>query len=340
MGSPMKPLLGGLLAAMVACGAGVAEPQSKPYGMDITFTVAADAGGGYDIYARTLVPYLRRHLPGNPAIIVQNLPGQGGVRMANHLFNEARRDGSFIGLPLSPVVLSQLMRPTQVRYDANRFTWIGTVEAQTNVLSTWTARTKVKSIDDARKIEIAVGTTTPDSFLYQEPALMNALLQTKFKLVKGYKGVNDLRLALERGEIDAHVSPWSSWKSERPDWLRDGRITVLISTGAQTDDLPGVPTFARLVSGDRDKELVALLDMSSVLGRSIAAPPEVPADKIRQLRQALTAAVADRDFLTEMAAKKLPVSFRSGEDLQSYVAGALRTPAAVVSEFSKLIATN
>src|SRR5262249_4630524 len=157
------------------------------------------------------------------------------VRMANHLFNEARRDGSVIGLTLSPVVLSQLMRPGQVRYDANRFVWIGTIEAQTNVVSMWAARSPVKSIEEARKAQAAIGTTNPDSFLYQEPALMNALLNTQFKLVKGYKGVNDLRLAMERGEIDGHVSPWSSWKSDRPNWLAEGKLVHIIRTGAATD---------------------------------------------------------------------------------------------------------
>ena len=132
-------LLGSIALLSSFCSSG-AEPQSGPYGSDITLTVAADVGGGYDIYARTIAPYLKRHLPGNPNIIVQNLPGLGGVRMANHLFNDARKDGSFIGLTLSPVVLSQLMHPAQVRYDANKFIWIGTIEAQTNVLSVWAGK--------------------------------------------------------------------------------------------------------------------------------------------------------------------------------------------------------
>lgn len=328
------------IALSASFRSGVAEPQSAPYGTDITLTVAADVGGGYDIYARTIAPYLKRYLPGNPNIIVQNLPGQGGVRMANHLFNDARKDGSYIGLTLSPVVLSQLMRPAQVRYDANKFIWMGTIESQTNVLSVWAARSPVKSIDEARKIEIAIGTTNPDSFLYQEPALMNALLHTKFKLIKGYKGVNDLRLALERGEIDGQVSPWSSWKSDRPHWLKERKIIQIISTGAEANDLPGIPRFANLVTDEGSKALVALLDMSSILGRSIAAPPGVPPEKVRLLRHALAAATMDSDFLKDMDSKKLPVSYRSGEDLQSYVAGALKTPAAVTTEFTRLIAAN
>ena len=113
------------------------------------------------------------------------------------------------------------------------------------------------------------------------------LLNTRFKLVKGYKGVNDLRLALERGEIDGQVSPWSSWKSDRPHWLKEGKIIQIIRTGAAADDLPGVPSFASLVSGEHAKTLVELLDMSSILGRSIAAPPGVPQEKIRLLRRAL-----------------------------------------------------
>lgn len=334
----LRIVLSSAVALIASLSASKAQ-EATPYGNDLTLTVAADVGGGYDIYARTIAPYLKRHLSGNPSVIVQNLPGLGGVRMANHLFNDARKDGSVIGLTLSPVVLSQLMRPAQARYDANKFIWIGTIESQTNVLSVWAAKSQVKSIGDAMKIEAAIGTTNPDSFLYQEPALMNALLKTKFKLVKGYKGVNDLRLALERGEIDGHVSPWSSWKSDRPQWLKEGKLIHIIRTGAATDDLPGVPSFASLVSGDRAKALVELLDMSSILGRSIAAPPGVPQEKIRLLRRALKEAAADPEFLKDMASKKLPVSYRSGEELQGYVASALKTPSAVVSEFTKLIVT-
>ena len=166
---------------------------------------------------------------------------------------------------------------------------------------------------------------------------MNALLNTRFKIVKGYKGVNDLRLALERGEIDGQISPWSSWKSDRPDWLKEGKIIQIIRTGAPADDLPGVPSFVSLVTDERAKALVGLLDMSSILGRSIAAPPGVPPERVPLLRRALASAVSDREFLSDMAKKKLPVSYRNGDELQAYVADALKTPASVVREFANLM---
>ena len=159
---PLRIALAGLVTLVASASPSAGEPASAPYGTDVTLTVAADVGGGYDIYARTIAPYLKRHLPGNPSIIVQNMPGLGGVRMANHLFNDARKDGSVVGLTLSPVVLSQLMHPAQVRYDANKFIWIGTIEAQTNVLSVWAARSPVKSIDAAKKTEISIGATNPE----------------------------------------------------------------------------------------------------------------------------------------------------------------------------------
>jgi tripartite-type tricarboxylate transporter receptor subunit TctC len=332
------PLLGSALLLFDASSAATAQTGDAFYRTaTVTLLVAADAGGGYDVYARTFMPFLRRHIAGNPTIIVQNMPGNGGVRMGNYLFNDAKKDGSVIGLTLSPVILSQLMEPHQVRYDADKFAWLGTIDSQTNVLSVWAARTPVRTIDDAKKKEVTIGATNPDSFLYQEPALMNALLDTKFKIVKGYKGVNDLNLALERGEVDGQVSPWSSWKSDRPDWLSQGKLVHLIRTGAPSDDLPGVPQFAGLVSGERAKSLVGLLDMSSLLGRSIAAPPGAPAERVAILRQAFTDAVHDPEFRAEMEKRKLPVSFRSGEDLQSYVGSALRTPPSTIQEFLELI---
>ena len=304
---------------------------------DITLVVAADVGGGYDLYARALAPYLKRHIASHPNVIVQNMPGAGGVRMANYMFANAKADGSVIGLTLSPVVLNQLTQPAQAKYDAREFVWIGTIDAQTNVLFV-AAKTAARTIDDAKKQSVTIGATNANSFLYQEPALMNALLDTKFKIVSGYKGVRDLNLALERGEIDGQVSPWSTLKSEHPDWLTSGKVFNIIATGAPAGDLPGVPRLADLVKDARAKALVAMLDSSSILGRSIAAPRGTPADRVRVLRGALAAAVKDPEFLAEMEKRKLPVQYNSGEQLQAFVKHALDTPPETVKAFLDLVA--
>jgi tripartite-type tricarboxylate transporter receptor subunit TctC len=317
-----------------------AQPADEFYkSNDITLIVAADVGGGYDTYARAIAPYLKRHIAGNPNVIVQNMPGAGGIRMANYLAANAKADGSVVGLTLSPVVLNQLTRPGQVRYDAREFAWLGTIDAQTNVLSVAAAKTTVRSIDDAKKLAVAIGATNPNSFLYQEPALMNALLGTKFKIVGGYKGVRDLNLALERGEIEGQVSPWSTWKSEHPDWLKSGKIVNIIATGAPATDLPGVPVFADLVKDARAKALVGLLDASSILGRSIAAPRGTPPDRMRVLRAAMAAAVSDPEFLADMEKRKLPVQFRTGEQLQAFIKQALDTPPETVKTFLEIVGT-
>jgi tripartite-type tricarboxylate transporter receptor subunit TctC len=304
---------------------------------DITLVVAADVGGGYDLYARALAPYLKRHIASHPNVIVQNMPGAGGVRMANYMSTNAKADGTVIGLTLSPVVLNQLTQPAQAKYDAREFVWIGTIDAQTNVLFV-AARAAARTIGDAQKQTVTIGATNANSFLYQEPALMNALLETKFKIVSGYKGVRDLNLALERGEIDGQVSPWSTLKSEHPDWLSSGKVFNIIATGAPAGDLPGVPRLAELVKDTRAKALVAMLDSSSILGRSIAAPRGTPADRVRVLRDGLTAAVKDPEFLAEMEKRKLPVQYNSGEKLQAFVKQALDTPPETVKAFLDLVA--
>ena len=256
-----KMVIAVMASIVQAPSPGTAQPADEFYkANDITLIVAADVGGGYDTYARALAPFLKRHIAGNPNVIVQNMPGAGGIRMANYLAANAKADGSVVGLTLSPVVLNQLTRPGQARYDAREFVWLGTIDAQTNVLSVAPAKTSVRSIDDAKRLAVTIGATNTNSFLYQEPALMNALLDTKFKIVGGYKGVRDLNLALERGEIDGQVSPWSTWKSEHPDWLKSGKIVNIIATGARASDLPGVPLFADLVKDARAKSLVGLLE--------------------------------------------------------------------------------
>jgi tripartite-type tricarboxylate transporter receptor subunit TctC len=305
---------------------------------DITLVVAADVGGGYDLYARAMAPYLKRHIASHPNVIVQNMPGAGGIRMANHMFANAKADGSVIGLTMSPVVLNQLTQPSQVRYDVGAFVWIGTIDAQTNVLFVTAAKTPARSIDDAKRQVVTIGATNANSFLYQEPAMMNALLETKFKIVSGYKGVRDLNLALERGEIDGQVSPWSTLKSEHPDWLSSGKVVNVIATGAPAHDLPGVPLFADLVKDERAKSLVALLDSSSILGRSIAVPRNTPTDRIRVLREALAATAKDPEFLAEMAKRQLPVQYRSGEQLQDFIKQTLATSPEAVKAFLSLVA--
>jgi len=306
---------------------------------NVSFVVAADAGGGYDLYARALAPYLKQHIPGNPNIIVQNMPGAGGIAMANYMASQASTDGLVIGLTLSPIALDQLTRPTQVHYDARKFVWLGTIDSQTNVLFVAAAKTTIRSIADAEQTEVVIGATNANSFLYQEPKLMNVLLHTKFKIVDGYKGVRDLDLALERGEVAGHVSPWSTVKSEHADWLKDGKIVNIIRTGAVTDDLPGVPYFTDLAKDPEAKALTGLLDMSSILGRSIAAPPGIPPERTRILREGLAAAVNDPAFVADMEKRELSVQYQSGEQLQAYVAKALETSPEIVATFIKLVAS-
>jgi tripartite-type tricarboxylate transporter receptor subunit TctC len=305
---------------------------------DINLVVAADVGGGYDLYARASAPYLKRHIASHPNVIVQNMPGAGGIRMANYMALNAKPDGSVIGLTLSPVLLNQLIQPAQVRYDAGAFVWIGTIDAQTNVLFV-SGRSSVRSIDDAKRVAVTIGATNASSFLYQEPAVMNAFLGTKFKIVSGYKGVRDLNLALERGEIDGQVNPWSSLKSEHPDWMSSGKVFTIIATGARAADLPGVPLLADLVKDESAKSLVALLDSSSILGRSIAAPRGTPADRVAVLRNALAAAVKDPEFVAETEKHALPVQYRSGEELEAFVKQTLKTPPEAVKTFLGLVSS-
>lgn len=331
-----------LLAAALLVSTAAAAPAQSPAEFykvnDVTLLVAADVGGGYDAYARTLAPFLKRHIPGNPNVIVQNMPGAGGLRLANHMAAGVKADGTVIALPLSTVALNQLIRAGQVRYDAREFVWLGTVDAQTNLLAVSSAKTQVRSLDDAKQIVATIGATNPNSFLYQEPALMNALLGSKFKIVGGYKGVRDLNLALERGEIDGQVSPWSTWKSERQDWLKSGKVVPIIATGARTSDLANVPLLADLVKSPRDQSLVRLLDSSSILGRSLAAPKGTPANLVQALRAALAAAVKDAEFIAEMDKRQLPVQYRSGEELQAYVKTTVETPPDTVKSFLEMVA--
>src|SRR5712671_1019576 len=215
--------------------------------------------------------------PRKPNVVVQNMPGAGGLRGANYLFNVAARDGTVLGVVSQTVAVGQVLATTPgIQYDARRFTWIGRINSNVEVHHTWHT-SGIRSIEDAKKREVILAGTGPTSSSVVMPRLMNELIGTRFKVVTGFQGPTSAQLAFERGEVEGIVKPWSSIKTSTPDWLRDKKINLIVQhTQMRHPELQDVPTIVELGRDEAQRQIFALFAGGAALGTALLAPPGVP----------------------------------------------------------------
>jgi tripartite-type tricarboxylate transporter receptor subunit TctC len=309
----------GIAAALASASTAPAQDVPGFYaGKQITLIVGSGPGGGYDLYGRMLAQYLSNHIPGKPNVIVQNMPGSAGVTAASHVYNVAPKDGTVIAIAPAEILLAEAWNPQQVRFESSKFNWVGTIATMTDILAVFKS-TGVLTLEDAKRKEVAVGATATIASNSLQPAIANALLGTKFHIVKGYTGGGDaLTIAMERHEIEGRTNQWASWKVLRPEWVKEGRLSYLLQFGPKDPDLPpGVPAMSELVSTPRDKAMVALLEVMQRTGRSIFAPPNLPKDRLAVLQAAFDATMQDPAFLAQMQKLGLDVYPRKGTEIQA-----------------------
>ena len=308
-----------LAAAMLALTAPAAHADEPFYkGKTISLIVGSNASGGYDTYGRLLARHMGRHIPGNPGFVVQNMPGAGGLRSANHLYNVAAKDGTVMGIFDQAVFLDQLLGAATLRGDVTRFNWIGRLTGNSAVLFAWHTA-KVKTIEDALTHELIVA--APGSSSRLNWTALNALGGTKLKLLTGYEGPATAKIAMERGEVEALSLPWSVLQAENPEWLRDKKINLLLQTGIERNrTLPDLPRMVDLAKSEDDKKVLEIFAASSVVGRSFVAPPGVPKERVDDLRAAFAAMVKDAEFLAEIARMNFDLEPLAGVDLQAFIA--------------------
>lgn len=330
----------GLAAVAIASGPALAADAVADFysRTQVTFLVTTPPGGGNGLIALLLSKHLSRFIPGHPVMVQNFMAGAGGVKGTNWMYNVAPKDGSVIGMPVASVPIAQyVVQAAGVKFDLPKFTWLGTVSRMTNVLTVW-HDAPAKTIDDARKREIIVGASGKLSWFYIEPTLMNALLGTKFKIVTGYSGSHNMNLAMERGEVQARDQHWQSLMGERPDWVRDKQVRVLVQTGlVSIPQLKGVPQFIDLVKTEREKRMVKLMHATPTLGRSIFAPPGIPADRAAALRKAVADMIKDPAFIADMKAKDQDVTPASAEELQAFLNEIGSIPKAEIDAIRQLL---
>jgi tripartite-type tricarboxylate transporter receptor subunit TctC len=308
-------------------------------GKTISVVVGTTPGGTNDFIARTLVTHMKKHIPGSPKIIVRNMPGAGSMRATNYLFNVANKDGTAFGTMIRGLVLGPLLDIEGVAFDASRFNWIGSVNKVVMVGAVWKTA-PARTLEQMKKTPIIVGATGPSTGMSQFPAIYNATLGTKFKIVYGYPGGSQVTLAMERGEVQARLGwTYGALAAEKPHWLKDGTIKLFIQMGVTKHPaLPNVPFATDLAKTREDRQMIELLSSQTAFGRPYFAPPDVPTDRIKALKAAFNATMSDKGFLRDAGKRHIVVDPVSATELSAIVDKIYKTPKPVVERVKKILA--
>jgi tripartite-type tricarboxylate transporter receptor subunit TctC len=329
-------LLAGALLAVEQGARTPAAAEDFYRGKTINLLIGHEAGGEYDTDARLVGRHLAHHVPGNPNIVPQNMTGASGMRVTNFVYNTAPKDGLTIGMMAENLLQNQAFGEKGIQYDARRLNWIGSMSHTSEIIIT-RAASGVRTIDDARKRPVVIGTSTKLTIHYVMTTLMNQFLGTQFKIVTGYKGGTSMNLALERGETDGRVIAWSALKLDKPDWVAGKKVNILAQLGPKAADLPDVPRVEEQVSNPDDLKLIALFTAANRLGRPFATTPETPADRVQILRAAFDATMKDPAFLKDAEKAHVEVDPVRGVEMEAETKRVLATPAAVVARARALM---
>jgi tripartite-type tricarboxylate transporter receptor subunit TctC len=310
---------------------GSAQAQTSFFaGKTISLVVASPPGGGYDALARVLAVYLPAYVPGRPKVVVQNMPGAGGITEMNYLYTTAPRDGTVIGSVQNSVPFEPLFGDKQEKYDSRKFIYLGTPNTETDVLAAWRG-SSARSIADLKTSAFTLGSTGAKSNPSIWAEILSETLGLKFKTVVGYPGQDDILLGMERREVEGTFIFYNSLKATKPSWVKNGDVRILVQIGgSKNPKLPDVPLATDLVAGAADKLLVQAAAAPLSLGRPYLLPPGAPPDRAAALRHAMSAAFADPGFAADIA--KLDIDAgdaKTGEQLQDIIAAAYATPSTV-----------
>ena len=335
-----------IAAAVVLIMPAMAQAQSVAdfyRGKSIELLIGGAVGGGYDLAGRTVANHIGRHIPGNPGIVVRNMPGATSLIMTNHLYNVARRDGTVIGMPTSNIPLEQRLKlisadGTNARFEIERFGWIGTPVQEPQI--TWVWHTApAQNVDDLRKNAVRMGATTSSADNYLLPTILNQLLGTRMQVVTGYIGQNEIFLATERGEVQGNNTGLSNITVNKADWLRDVKVRILVQYGMERlPGLPNVPTAIELAAAEADRALLRFYAVKFSMTRPLMAPPEVPAERLAALRAAFDATMTDPQFLEETQRIGLDLSPLGGDGITKLIQQVQATPQDVVDRLRELLA--
>jgi tripartite-type tricarboxylate transporter receptor subunit TctC len=301
-------------------------------GKQVRLVVGTAPGGLYDLAARIVARHIAAHIPGQPTVIVQNLPAAGGLVMTNQLYAVGPKDGTVIGVPINGIPTMPLIQPAGVQFDANRLIWIGSTNREPYVAFVW-HNAPVQSLDQLKSQELVVGSTTPGTTMSDFPAVTNAILGTKFRVVRGYEGTPQINHAIERGEIQGQGGiGWAAVKAQVPQWIADKKIKVIAQYGLKRHpELADVPSMLELATRDADRQALVMLVGRTEYGRPYFLPPDVPTARVQALRRAFDDAMKEPGLIADAARLQLEIDPMTGEQVQDLVAQLSRTPPEIVT---------
>ena len=322
--------------ALLAVAPAAAQGPSLA-GKNVTMIIGFGPGGGYDSWGRVVARHIGKHLPGNPTVVPQNMPGGGSFNAANHIYAIGPKDGTVLGIIARDAPLGPLTGAPGARFDPLKISWIGTPTLETNICISMD-RAKVKTFKELQENELIIGNTGVGTGTYSYPKALNGIFGTKFKLISGFPSSTDVFLAMDRNEVDGICESLDSVIGKRPDWIATKKVNVLFYAGAKPDiDLHGAPFIVDLARNAEEKQALEFLYAGQGIGRPFVAPPDLPADRLKMLRDAFTATMKDPDFVADLTKQKLDLEPEDGEHLEALIRKIYATPKSVVDKVGELI---
>ncbi len=327
------------LALLIANAPAHAQSVADFYrGKAVEVYIGTSVGGGYDAYTRILSRHMGKYIPGNPVLVPKNLAGGGGIRLANFLYNAAPKDGSVFGTFNRGIGFEPLLGNKAAQFDATQFNWIGSTNDEISICVAWHTAGVVR-YQQVQERELVVGASGTGADTYQFPKVANGVLGTKFRIVTGYPGGNDIDLAMERQEVQGRCGwSWSSVKATHPTWLPEKKFNILFQMGlSKHPELPDTPLIMDLAKTDEDRAIFKLIFGRQVMAWPFAAPPGVLQERVDALRTAFTATMQDKDFLADAAKARFEIRGVTGLAIQKLVQEIYQTPAPVVRKTMDLL---
>jgi tripartite-type tricarboxylate transporter receptor subunit TctC len=326
--------VGTVFSAQVA-----ADPVADFYrGKRLSLYVGSDAGGGYDNYARLITRHLGRFIPGNPDFIVQNMPGGGGIRVTNNLYNIAAKDGTAMGLVQRAILTMPLLdaRNPEFHYDPLKFKWLGSLNTETGLIIVSSAAPH-KEMKDLFDQELLVGSSNPTTDFM--PLFLNNVLGTKFKIISGYKSSNDVYLALDRGEVQGRVSNgWAGDQGVLKPWVETNKVRLLAQLSTAKSSLfPNVPLIMDFARTERERQAMELILSAQLWGRPFVMPPGVPEERFQAVRKAFAEMTKDAEFLADAKKVGIDIDIVTGDEIDTVLRRVYATPPDIVDVVRKAV---
>ena len=306
-------------------------------GKQVFVRIGSAPGSGYDISARLVAAHIGKYIPGNPAVVVQNVPGAGSLTLTNQLYNTSPRDGTVIGAITNGMPTAPILSPDTARFDLSKFGWLGSTAPETIMVMVWHT-SGVNSIRDLYEKEVLVGGVAHGTATVDNPLMANAFLGTKFKLVSGYEGTTHIDLAMERGEVQGHAGiGLVTAKARNQQWFIDKKVKVVAQYGFKRHpELADVPLF-EMPKDEADRQAVSVIIARQEYGRPLLTPPGVPPERLEALRRAFDAAMKDAELLRDAQRLTLEINPVTGADLDKLSAQIVATPANVAAKLRKVL---